>query len=84
MARASTASANRSIFRSSRRTRAPSIAARRLSWHLHARGFFQLVTHPEAGTHPYPGIMWKMSKTPATIRRPAVRMGEDNGYVYRE
>jgi crotonobetainyl-CoA:carnitine CoA-transferase CaiB-like acyl-CoA transferase len=51
--------------------------------HLQARGFFQVVTHPEAGTHPYPGIMWHMSKTPATIRRPAVRLGEDNDYVYR-
>ncbi|HXH13978.1 MAG TPA: CoA transferase [Alphaproteobacteria bacterium] len=52
--------------------------------HLKARGFFQIVTHPEAGTHPYPGIMWQMSKTAATIRRPAVRLGEDNDYVYRE
>jgi crotonobetainyl-CoA:carnitine CoA-transferase CaiB-like acyl-CoA transferase len=52
--------------------------------HLHARGFFQVVTHPEAGTHVYPGIMWRMSKTPATIRRPPVRLGEDNDYVYRE
>lgn len=52
--------------------------------HLRARGFFQVVTHPEAGTHVYPGIMWKMSKTPASIRRPPVRMGEDNDYVYRE
>ena len=51
--------------------------------HLHARGFFQVVTHPEAGTHVYPGIMWQMSKTPATIRRPPVRLGEDNDYVYR-
>src|ERR671924_396069 len=52
--------------------------------HLHARGFFRVVTHPEAGTHVYPGIMWQMSKTPATIRRPPVRLGEDNEYVYRE
>lgn len=52
--------------------------------HLHARDFFQVVTHPEAGTHVYPGIMWQMSQTPATIRRPPVRLGEDNEYVYRE
>jgi crotonobetainyl-CoA:carnitine CoA-transferase CaiB-like acyl-CoA transferase len=52
--------------------------------HLHARGFFQVVTQAEAGTHPYPGIMWKMSKTPASFRRPPVRMGEHNDYVYRE
>jgi len=52
--------------------------------HLRARGFFQVVTHPEAGTHVYPGIMWKMSKTPGSIRLPPVRMGEHNTYVYRE
>ncbi|MBI3329067.1 MAG: CoA transferase [Nitrospinae bacterium] len=52
--------------------------------HLHARGFFEVVTHPEAGTHVYPGLLWKMSKTPASIRRPPVRMGEHNAYVYRE
>jgi crotonobetainyl-CoA:carnitine CoA-transferase CaiB-like acyl-CoA transferase len=52
--------------------------------HLHARGFFQMLTHPEAGTHVYPGVMWKMSKTPAPIRRPPVRMGEHNDYVYRQ
>jgi crotonobetainyl-CoA:carnitine CoA-transferase CaiB-like acyl-CoA transferase len=51
---------------------------------LYARGFFQVVTHPEAGTHVYPGMMWRLSKTPATIRRPPVRLGEDNDYVYRE
>jgi crotonobetainyl-CoA:carnitine CoA-transferase CaiB-like acyl-CoA transferase len=52
--------------------------------HLQARGFFQEVTQAESGTHPYPGIMWKMSKTPAPIRRPPVRLGEHNDYVYRE
>jgi crotonobetainyl-CoA:carnitine CoA-transferase CaiB-like acyl-CoA transferase len=52
--------------------------------HLHARGFFQVVMQAESGTHPYPGIMWKMSKTPGAIRRPPVRLGEHNDYVYRE
>jgi crotonobetainyl-CoA:carnitine CoA-transferase CaiB-like acyl-CoA transferase len=52
--------------------------------HLHARGFFQVVTQAEAGTYPYPGVMWKMSKTPTTIRHPPVRLGEHNDYVYRE
>jgi len=51
--------------------------------HLRARGFFHVVTHAEAGTHVYPGLMWHMSKTPASIRRPAVRLGEHNDYVYR-
>jgi crotonobetainyl-CoA:carnitine CoA-transferase CaiB-like acyl-CoA transferase len=52
--------------------------------HLHARGFFQVVTQAEAGTYPYPGVMWKMSKTPTTFRHPPVRLGEHNDYVYRE
>jgi crotonobetainyl-CoA:carnitine CoA-transferase CaiB-like acyl-CoA transferase len=52
--------------------------------HLHARGFFQVITQAEAGTYPYPGVMWTMSRTPTTFRRPPVRMGEHNDYVYRE
>jgi crotonobetainyl-CoA:carnitine CoA-transferase CaiB-like acyl-CoA transferase len=52
--------------------------------HLHARGFFQVVTQAEAGTHPYPGAMWTMSRAPTNIRRPPVRLGEHNDYVYRE
>jgi crotonobetainyl-CoA:carnitine CoA-transferase CaiB-like acyl-CoA transferase len=52
--------------------------------HLHARGFFQVLTQAEAGTYPYPGVMWRMSKTSTTFRRPPVRMGEHNDYVYRE
>jgi len=52
--------------------------------HLHARGFFQVVTHAEAGTHVYPGVMWKMSNTTTPITRPPVRLGEHNDYVYRQ
>ncbi|MBW2285628.1 MAG: CoA transferase [Deltaproteobacteria bacterium] len=52
--------------------------------HLKARGFFQEVTHPDVGTHPYPGLMWKASKTPNAIRTPPVCLGEHNEYVYKE
>ncbi|MBW1887209.1 MAG: CoA transferase, partial [Deltaproteobacteria bacterium] len=52
--------------------------------HLKARGFFQEMTHPDVGTHPYPGLMWKASKTPNAIRTPPVRLGEHNEYVYKE
>jgi len=48
------------------------------------RGFFQEVTHPECGTHVYPGIAWKMHNTPNRIRRAAPRLGEDNEYVYKK
>ena len=51
---------------------------------LRARGFFETVTHPEAGTHEYPGVLWKMSHTPASIRRPPCCLGEHNAYVYGE
>ena len=52
--------------------------------HLQARGFFQTVTHPECGTHHYPGLVWQMSKTPGSIRSPACCLGEHNDYVYRD
>lgn len=48
------------------------------------RGFFETVTHPECGTHRYPGLAYRMSKTPNYIRLPAVCLGEHNEYVYKE
>ena len=51
---------------------------------LRARGFFETVTHRECGTHRYPGMLWKMSKTPGRIRSAACCLGEHNDYVYRE
>lgn len=52
--------------------------------HLKERDFFVPVTHPEIGTHPYPGITFKLSQTPFSVRKSPVRLGEDNDYVYRE
>ena len=52
--------------------------------HLNERGFFETVTHPEAGTHPYIGMYAKLSKTPGSIRKPAPCFGEDNEYVFGE
>jgi crotonobetainyl-CoA:carnitine CoA-transferase CaiB-like acyl-CoA transferase len=52
--------------------------------HLQARGFFETVTHRECGTHHYPGMLWKMSKTPGSTRSAACCLGEHNAYVYRE
>jgi len=51
--------------------------------HINERGFFEEVTHAECGTHLYPGMEWKLSKTPASIRRPPCRLGEHNEYVYK-
>lgn len=50
--------------------------------HLRERGYFEIVTHPEAGTHPYAGMTWKMSKTPGSIRMPAPTLGQHNDYVF--
>jgi len=52
--------------------------------HLDERGLFEMVTHPEAGTHPYIGMYAKLSKTPGSIRLPAPCLGEHNQYVFRE
>ncbi|MDY7032294.1 MAG: CoA transferase [Thermodesulfobacteriota bacterium] len=45
--------------------------------------FFFELDHPEAGTHPYPGFIWKMSRTPPVAGRLAPCLGEHNDYVYR-
>lgn len=53
--------------------------------HIKEREFFERVTHqPETdiGTRLYFGRPWKMSKTPAYIRRPAPMLGEHNEYVF--
>lgn len=51
--------------------------------HLREREFFEPVSHPECGTHLYPGASWKLSETPCRIRKPPCRLGEDNEYVYK-
>ena len=52
--------------------------------HLKERGFFEELTHTECGTHLYPGLGWRMSKTPNNLRLPPVRLGEHNEYVYKQ
>jgi len=52
--------------------------------HLRARGFFEELTHADCGTHLYPGLAFKMSKTPNRLRLPPVRLGEHNEYVYKK
>ncbi|MSQ22131.1 MAG: CoA transferase [Dehalococcoidia bacterium] len=51
---------------------------------LKARGFFVEESQEDAGTHMYPGSLFKMSGTPPLVRRGPVRLGEDNEYVYNE
>ncbi len=52
--------------------------------HLNERGFYEEVTHPEAGTHYYIGMYARFSKTPGSIRMPAPCLGEHNHYVLGE
>jgi len=52
--------------------------------HLNQRSFFEELAHPEAGTHRYPGVSWKMSQTPGRLRLPAPCFGEHNRYVFGE
>lgn len=52
--------------------------------HLKERGFFEQLAHPEAGTHLYPGVSWRMTKTPGRLRLPAPCFGEHNDYVFSE
>ncbi|MBI4498875.1 MAG: CoA transferase [Chloroflexi bacterium] len=51
---------------------------------LAARGFFETVTQRYAGTHRYPGMLWKMSATPLSVRIPPSPLGEYNAFVYGE
>ena len=53
--------------------------------HLSARGIFEEVYHEDVGgSHLYVGAPFKMSETPARIRRGPVRLGQDNEYVYKQ
>jgi len=52
--------------------------------HLKERRFFEELTHEDCGTHLYPGLGWRMSKTPNHLRLPPVRLGEHNEYVYKQ
>ncbi|MDP2948834.1 MAG: CoA transferase, partial [Chloroflexota bacterium] len=51
--------------------------------HLRARGFWESVSHPEAGIWDVDGVVWRMSASPAHIRLPAPCFGEHNDYVLR-
>ncbi|UCG82483.1 MAG: CoA transferase [Dehalococcoidia bacterium] len=52
--------------------------------HLEARGFYETITRPVTGTHPYPGFPAKFSETPISIRKPAPTLGLDNEHVLKE
>lgn len=49
--------------------------------HLKARRFFEILDHPVAGVHQYPGMPWQFAGTPLHIRRPAPLFGEHNEHI---
>ena len=50
--------------------------------HLRERGFFESVSHPEAGTHVHPGTGWKSTHLQNVIRNPAPCFAQHNRYVF--
>jgi crotonobetainyl-CoA:carnitine CoA-transferase CaiB-like acyl-CoA transferase len=51
---------------------------------LNARGFFEYLENDAVGGFRYPGLMWKMARTPNRLRRAPVTLGQDNEYVYHD
>jgi crotonobetainyl-CoA:carnitine CoA-transferase CaiB-like acyl-CoA transferase len=50
---------------------------------LNARGFFEeLETADDRSLYRYPGLMWRMARTPNSLRTPPVRLGEHNREIY--
>ena len=52
--------------------------------HMKAVDYFQELSHPDIGTHSYPGLMWTARNTPNRVRTPPCGLGDHNDYVYRE
>ena len=52
--------------------------------HLKERGYYTTLTREEVGTHAYPGVYAKLSKTPGEIKWPSPSLGEHNEYVLGE
>ena len=49
---------------------------------LNARGYFQGVQHPEAGSYRYPGPPYRLSASPCQIVRPAPTLGQHNEEIF--
>ncbi len=50
--------------------------------HNRERGLYQEIEHPALGMEPIFNLMWKMEKTPPSIRRHAPLLGEHNQQVF--
>jgi crotonobetainyl-CoA:carnitine CoA-transferase CaiB-like acyl-CoA transferase len=49
--------------------------------HLRARGFFTTLEHPDAGTHAYSGLAYRLRDTPGAMRAAAPAFGQHNRQV---
>lgn len=52
--------------------------------HLAARNWWQYLEHPDAGVRRHGGPPWRFSRTPASVNRPAPRLGEHTVEVLRD
>ena len=52
--------------------------------HTYERGFYVTIPHRESGAWPYPGLPWKLSATPGSIRMAGPDLGEHNRLVLSE
>ena len=52
--------------------------------HLYERGYFVDAVHPDTGYHRWDGFPWRLSRTPARIRRPAPLFAEHNDEILSE
>ena len=52
--------------------------------HMKAREFFIPTDHPDSGSHPYPGHLWKYQGTPLRAGSPAPGLGQHNALIYKE
>ena len=50
--------------------------------HYDERGTFVTVDHPQVGPKQYPGLPWKMSRTPGEVRWPSPTLGQHNREVF--
>ena len=50
--------------------------------HFQERGLYREIEHPALGHEPIFNLMWKLSRTPAAIRRHAPLLGEHNRQVF--
>ena len=52
--------------------------------HLYERGYFVDIVHPDTGHQRWDGFPWRLSRTPARVRRPAPLFAQHNDEVLAE